>query len=526
MIIATQILGSISDSSTTVECIDTLLKQAVKELSHGGDFTGKPVTRIHVSATHVLKMHLGGGFHEQKTAALWCEKHLAKNKAVDLYHPQKTWFITKDEDVWRVGNITPRMQPLHTLLNECDNKQSLEWLVKVCALYIRHAAKFQERLDEGLSNFGLADDGKLYYLDDDFYSWDHFLSFTAMLAGWFRLYSPRWLNEDAAYYFSGRLAEIILDRFHCITDMAPLHTVFEHMGDHYLNGAALISVDRFRKALLESSHIKSSFMPLNDEKVLKMHAVEDLNNWLEEDKPIALLADIHANFPALKAVLAEVKKDGVQRILSLGDVVGYGPHPIECIELLSELDAVCIRGNHDQMVGSGVPVPSMHGSRLIAAEWTVNQLAVQHKRWLLDLPLQWRNSPWIVMHGAPVDATFFNAYIYDRTAESNLNWMEEHRFSFCIHGHSHLQTIYARFCGNTRQMKGPQNTTLENISLICPGSVGQPRGGVAGAEFAVLYPLSRRVIMKIIDYDIESTIRDMCAYQLPDQLVQRLRNGQ
>lgn len=533
-----RIIGAIAESNVTITCISELLKSSTETLAHGGDFTGKPVTQIRASDTHVLKLHLGGGFQEEKIAMAWGEKNLIKNRETGLYHPQKTWFIIwdADEEVWRVGNVTPRMIPLHTLIEDYPTSQIIEWLLKVCHLYITHVSRHEERLDEGLSNFALADDDRIYYIDDDFYSWDHFLSFSAMIAGWFRLYSFTWLDEETAYSFALQLADIVRERFTETSDIAPVHVIYEHLGAQFLGGNALLCMDQFREALLHSSrnvYLQESEMlessvpspAIIEKKLSPAPDINELVSWMEEDEPVALLADIHANLPALDKVLELLDTKGIERIIALGDIVGYGPHPAECIERLSDRHAVCIRGNHDHMVGSGTPVSSMHGSRLEAANWTVSHLNDHYKQWLLELPLQWRHSPWIMVHGAPIDPTFFNAYIYERTAECNLNWMRENQFNFCIHGHSHLQGIYYLDQGDTKLIKGIHQGMLDASSLICPGSIGQPRGGTAGAEFGILRPKSRSIELLITDYDIEATIADMLQHQLPDQLMQRLRNG-
>ncbi len=518
-----RIIGSISGKQEAASCIAALLTASEESLTHGGDFTGKPITSIKASATHILKLHMGGGFSDEKIATSWVMHNLEKNRQSGLYHPDKTWFLIEQDQTWHAGNITPRMQPLHVLIEQCGPAQAMSWLIKVCKIYISHAANFQDRLDEGLSNFGLADDNRLYYLDDDFYTWDHFLSFTHMLAGWFRHYSGSWLDETKARELGRQLSSIIHEAFDNTPGIDSVHVVYEHLGSQFLHNQAQVCAEHCRQELMEASH---NVQPESSHKSDALHPhTTEVSTWLNEDEPIGVLADVHANLPALRAVLEELDRQNIQRIMVAGDIVGYGPHPAECIELLSERGAACLRGNHDHIVGTGVPVASMQGSRLIAAEWTINHLDEHYKRWLTALPLQWRFPPWIAMHGAPMDPTFFNAYIYDRTAERNLQWLQANQFDFCLHGHSHLQGIYWLKQGNIRYGKGAHDAILHKTSLICPGSVGQPRGGIPGAEFAILRPTSHKIQMRIIDYDLDETIRDMRRHRLPGQLMQRLRNG-
>ena len=521
----TFIVGSIGPVAEGSDTAADLLKIPVMSLDHGGEFTGRPVTRIHLSDSHVLKINTSGAFDNRKIATAWCEKVLQKERRANLYHPRKTWFVLFEDDIWRVGNIAPRMSPLHTHLDQCDAGQSLDWLLKVSKLYLQHAAALHERLDEGLSNFGVTEDGSLYYLDDDFYSWDHFLCFTAMIAVWLRQFSGTWLNDELASAFGLGLSEQLRQCFSDTPGMAPRHIVYEHLGSQYMNEEAECRVEIVRAALMRSQD-RGSDEPVTSPSLENRYSLADVYQWLEEDEPVAVLADIHANEPALQTVLDELKSENINRILCLGDIVGYGPHPTECIDLLCEAGVVCIRGNHDHMVGNGIPVPSMHGSGLLAAQWTISHIDQEHRSWLSSLPLQLRHTPWMAVHGAPQDPTFFNAYVYDRTAESNLNWMKEHDFKFCLHGHSHLQGCFTLKHGQAKRSSyTAEENRLERITLICPGSVGQPRGGSTDAEYAIIYPKSFRLVMRRCTYDIAATVRDMTRHQLPDQLIQRLWRG-
>jgi len=521
----TFIVGTIGAEIDEKENISALLSAPEQNLSHGGEFTGKPVTRIHISDTHVLKINTSGAFDNREIANAWCSKVLQKEQKAGLYHPRKTWFVLFEDGAWRVGNIAPRMSPLHTHIKECDAKHSLRWLLEVSNLYLQHAATSNERLDEGLSNFGVTEDGQLYYLDDDFYSWDHFLSFSAMVAGWLRLFSSDWLNNDLALEFGSGLAKQLKQNFSDIPGIAPLHIVYEHLGSQYLNEEAESYAQIIREELMRLKKEKRQPDKPSHSLHGEMPTLSDVCQWLEEDEPIAIISDVHANEPALQAVLSDLKNDDIHRILCLGDIVGYGPHPTECIDLLCESGAVCLRGNHDHMVGNGSPVPSMHGSGLLAAQWTISHLDKKHRNWLSNLPLQLRHGPWLAVHGAPQDPTFFNAYVYDRTAESNLQWMKEHDFMFCLHGHSHLQGCFSLKHGHVERQTDTEERRINEITLICPGSVGQPRGGSTDTKFAVIHPKSSRLTMKHCAYDIDRTVQDMVKHKLPDQLIQRLKVG-
>jgi len=167
----------------------------------------------------------------------------------------------------------------------------------------------------------------------------------------------------------------------------------------------------------------------------------------------------------------------------------------------------------------------MHGTVLLDAQWTISHLEKEYRDWLSRLPLQMRQTTWLAVHGAPQDPTFFNAYVYDRTAESNLQWMKEHDYKFCLHGHSHLQGCYSLKPGHIKRRIDTEERALNETTLICPGSVGQPRGDSTDAKFAVIYPQSSRIVMQHCAYDIDITVQDMVKHRLPDQLIQRLKSG-
>ena len=521
------VIGSVGDSGYLPEEIDAVLQASQQRLQHGGTFTGKPGTQLHVTDDSVLKLKTDGGFDTSEIARSWCTDLLDKSRKIGLYHPAKTWFIHLDKDIWRLGNIAPRMEPLHMAIEQVAPRKALEWLLHISIIYLRHASDFHERLDEGLSNFGLAKDGLIYYLDDDFYPWDHYLSFSAMLAGWFRKYSEAWLDKDMADDFGKALAFQIQKAFSERDASDMLRMLYEHLGFQFTAGKATEHISTFREALLHPEPT-SSGLRFSADIAPRPVAVMDEEDWFHGDQPVALLADIHANMPALEAVMSQLAAEGVNHILVAGDIVGYGPHPAECIDALRAAGAVCLRGNHDHAVGSGQLPDTLHGSRMISLKWTSDILDGPRKKWLMELPLQWHSSQWLALHGAPRDPTFFNAYVYDRTAESNLHWMIEREIRHCVHGHSHLQGIYwvEDKVSQYHRNSGPGIVELQGHTLICPGSVGQPRSGVPGTEYAILYPDTARIDFRRVSYDMEKTMADMKSEGLPDDLIQRLRRGQ
>ncbi len=516
------IIGATGGFAVDETSIVNVLKKQRQELGREGDFIGKSTTCMMMDENHVIKLHQQTSFTDSRVALRWAELRLQKEQRMGLYHPSRTWFITRTGEQWQAGNITIRLQPFHHLFEDrsLTAKQALPWILQICQKYLAHAASYEERLDEGLSNFGLHD-GRLYYLDDDIFAWDHFHAFSALLAGWFRRYSRHWFHAQASSILGHELRRMLYQYFNTDNGVDAPYVIAEQIKSMFFPGGEIQeAADAFRQALLNRSPAGVSEPQEN---------AETLVHYFDEDEPIAILADIHANLPALEAVIQRIQNMGIRRILALGDIVGYGPHPAACIELLQSLGIRSIRGNHDHAIGSGQAVRSMSSSSSWVAEWTQDHITDAQRDYLLQLPTRLSHRPWMAVHGAPVDPTFFNAYVYDRTAEKNLQWLMDEGYRFCLHGHSHIQAVYSMRWGGImqkiRDVEEVDLSTSATADLICPGAVGQPRGGDCRAAFAVLHPLQQRLQLFRETYNINHTIQDMIIHGFPEQLINRLRDG-
>jgi diadenosine tetraphosphatase ApaH/serine/threonine PP2A family protein phosphatase len=241
-----------------------------------------------------------------------------------------------------------------------------------------------------------------------------------------------------------------------------------------------------------------------------------------------IFADVHANLPALDAVLRAADELGVDDLLFLGDVVGYGPFPGECIERLANLPrAVLLRGNHDQMVATGIPEDGANRIARQAAQWTHAQLTPAQRQWLAALPVEYRGPNWLAVHGAPTCPQRFYAYIYELTFRDNLDWLQAHGVPVCFYGHSHVQFVHRRYQDHDERLAPSDSRLFEpgEVLLINPGSVGQPRDGDPRAAFAIWDRQTNRLTFHRVEYDIETTLRAIRAAGLPDDLANRLEIG-
>ncbi|MDQ7004904.1 MAG: metallophosphoesterase family protein [Ghiorsea sp.] len=502
-----------------------LLSLPVKPLSHGSAFSGKPGTLLHYNQHFVLKRQQNLHFSSQVIATAWASKKYEHEQQHHLYPPEKTWFSLETEEGWTVANITPYLQIVHTLINKDDAiPLKLSYLTAITDIYLAYGAKNNMRLDEGLSNFGLAENGQMYYIDDDFYTWDHLLSFTNMVALWIRLFSSSWLQLDIAQEFGKKIRQQLDLHFaeHSGVDY-PLILV-EHLKQPFLNAQGKICMQSICAALTaQPEHTPHIIAPQGFKAMPSPSTIEP---WFSEHEPIAMISDIHANMPALDAVLDDIQALGIQRILCMGDIVGYGPHPSECIQRLQQENIFIVRGNHDHMIGSGKDFSHGSQSSLHVAHWTMAATNKAEREWLAKLPLQFRHHDVMLVHGAPRDPTFFNAYVYERTAESNLLWMHEQQLPLCFHGHSHLQGMYSLQAHQVSLRKSLGVHPLNHsIHMICPGAVGQPRSGNPGAEYAIYDPAQNEITFKRLDYDISQVTKDMQRFNFPEQLITRLEQG-
>ncbi len=337
-------------------------------LSHHGEFSGKPTTRIYVNDRWVLKICRNDGFRSLPVAEKWCQIQIKKEQEYDLYHPQRTWVVCGMNNKWILANITPRMQALHTI--DAKAIEINEWvriLAEVLYIYITFTSKFRLRLDEGLSNFSL-DDGKVYYLDDDIYRWDNFFSFSAMLGNWIRK-SPTLAMNAASWTKLGEILQPILR-------------------SHSSDAEDIVHEGLIDQIVGQQETLKQAFLTAL-RPTYKVTMTQHASGEFQASESIAILADVHGNMPAFKAILHELDKHGVQKYFILGDLVGYGPNPKECIELIRQRDMFCIRGNHDHYVAYNGDVRVAMGKMAKwTADWTLSQLDDDDKMWLGALPVR------------------------------------------------------------------------------------------------------------------------------------------
>jgi diadenosine tetraphosphatase ApaH/serine/threonine PP2A family protein phosphatase len=238
----------------------------------------------------------------------------------------------------------------------------------------------------------------------------------------------------------------------------------------------------------------------------------------------ALVSDIHGNLDALAAVFAEIPpEDGV---LCLGDVVGYGPQPNECVAAVRERASVCVLGNHDVAAVDGYGLDYFNPNAKLAMAYTRGVIAPESLAWLDGLAYEHRTANYLLVHGAPVH---YFSYILDKDdAERALDATDA---PLVFVGHSHIAEYYERVPGRAslthKFMQGGGSLKLRAGAryVINVGSVGQPRDLNPEASFAVYDEDEGTIVWRRVPYAIAAVQAKMERAGLPEALVLRLNEG-
>jgi len=241
---------------------------------------------------------------------------------------------------------------------------------------------------------------------------------------------------------------------------------------------------------------------------------------------VLIISDIHANFTALEAVLDEAETEDYQAVWCLGDLVGYGPDPNECVESIRALpNLVCLIGNHDQAALGKIPLERFNQDARDAASWTRQTLTDMSEAYLLSLPSRVSFDDFTLAHGSPRQPVW--EYILDpATAEMNFLAFET---PYCLVGHSHLPLVFRRPPENgqteLKSIRWNEPLQLRPRMILNPGSVGQPRDMDPRAAYAVLDTESLQWHPRRVEYDVPSVQRRMLEAGLPERQALRLMSG-
>ena len=238
-----------------------------------------------------------------------------------------------------------------------------------------------------------------------------------------------------------------------------------------------------------------------------------------------IVSDVHSNVEAFRSVIDHAGSGGgFTQIWNLGDLVGYGPDPGGCIDLLREYDHIGVAGNHDMAAVGRLGLELFNPYAAAAVRWTKTQLRDDQIDYLRELPLMVEADDFTAVHGSPRDPVW--EYVVSRdVATANFVHFSTRR---CLVGHSHLPFLCRLGDGGAEFFDFPLNVAIalgDERCIVNPGSVGQPRDGVPTACYAVYDSSAGTIEHRRTAYDILATQRKMRERGLPGYLIDRLAEG-
>jgi diadenosine tetraphosphatase ApaH/serine/threonine PP2A family protein phosphatase len=243
---------------------------------------------------------------------------------------------------------------------------------------------------------------------------------------------------------------------------------------------------------------------------------------------LALFTDIHANRQAFAACLDVARSRGAERLICLGDIVGYGADPEWAVDTVMDLvanGAIAVRGNHDDAVGT--PGHGMNADAQAAIDWTRGRLSATQRAFLTALPMMRQEDNRLYVHAEASDPAKWR-YVRDTSDAARSLLATELQVTFC--GHIHRPGLYSM--SSAAKLTSFVPTTGVAVQLLSGrrwlavlGSVGQPRDGDPAASFAMYDTASREITFMRVPYDVETAAARIKANGLPHWLADRLIVG-
>jgi diadenosine tetraphosphatase ApaH/serine/threonine PP2A family protein phosphatase len=220
---------------------------------------------------------------------------------------------------------------------------------------------------------------------------------------------------------------------------------------------------------------------------------------------IAIISDIHSNIEALTAVFRVIDQQKVDRIVSLGDIVGYGASPNPCCELVRANAEVTLLGNHDAAVAGRMDYSFYYDAARHALDWSANVVSEENMAWLRSLPFTYRIGEVGFCHGSPVDPRAYE-YIFALEQARELTPFSPDLPEVTFIGHSHLMKAFAIGNGEVNDVVAQKFAVRKGYKyIISVGSVGQPRDYDHRSCFVIFDTDQRTVEYLRVEYDIEAS---------------------
>lgn len=237
-----------------------------------------------------------------------------------------------------------------------------------------------------------------------------------------------------------------------------------------------------------------------------------------------ICSDIHSNATAFEAVLQSMQENGVEKRICLGDLVGYGVDPNECVQLAKKYMDVCLIGNHDSVAVKYESSIGFNPYAKQAIDWTQKNLTADSIAYIRSLPYIYEESDICFVHASPLSPA---DWVYVTELEDALDAFEHFSGRYCFVGHTHSPVIVASRSMAIPKIMDEYAYTIENTErlLVNVGSVGQPRDRDPRACWCLLDTDAKCVRLIRVDYDVFETQERMRRAGMPSFLIERLAVG-
>jgi predicted phosphodiesterase len=238
---------------------------------------------------------------------------------------------------------------------------------------------------------------------------------------------------------------------------------------------------------------------------------------------IAIISDIHGNYEALLSVQMDIQKADVDKIVCLGDFIGYGPQPEEVTQFLMENDIPCVLGNHENAIINPATLINFSTDAMLSIEITRNLISDRAVQYISNLPINLNIDDMLFVHGAPPDS--INTYL-TRLSNDELKAIFKNfgqQIAFIGHTHDPLRCFYDGNVIDFRMLRRGMNHIDPKVkNIINVGSVGQPRDGNSNAKYVVFDDAAFTVDLRFVEYDIDKTADLLAKKNFPKYNAERL----
>jgi len=240
---------------------------------------------------------------------------------------------------------------------------------------------------------------------------------------------------------------------------------------------------------------------------------------------IGIFSDTHSNHPAIGAVVKAYSTEKIDKFICLGDTVGYGARPQECSDVVRQMAAVTILGNHDAAVAGRMDYSYYYEAARHALDIHTNLLSQENIEWLRSLPYEHREQDLSFCHGSPVNLEEFE-YIFSLDQAQRLLAVYEDLARVTFIGHSHLCKAFALAPTDVHEVVATRFTVRESYKyIISVGSVGQPRDYDNRASYTIFDTSEMVFEFKRVEYDVETAARQIFEADLERNFGNRLFLG-